>query len=1707
MEKPRYKISEQLQADSRFVLFRAKTVENGHGVILKVPRNPYPSQVALNKLKSEYTLLTRSSHPNILAAQQIEPFENSIALVLEDVEGAPLSQQFQHTPCTLDRFLSVAITLTDSIRYLHGNRIIHKNINPGNILLKPDNGVLKLTGFGLATELSREAIQPDAREIADTDLGYISPEQTGRMNRVVDHRTDFYSLGAVFYRMLTQRPPFASHDPMEMIHSHLARTPQPAHEVRSDIPLMLSRIIQQLLAKNAEDRYQSANGLLHDLNLCRQYLAEQGQIENFDIRTKDVSDQFRISDKLYGRKNELEDLRKTFEEAQQGNSGVVLVSGYSGVGKSRLISELKKSVGQSRGYFVSGKFDQFRRDIPLSSLLTAFRNLMRQILSESDEEIDSWRKAVLDAVGTNGSILNDVIPEMENLIGPQPAVAELPPVETNNRFNHVFSSFVQVFTQAEHPLCLFLDDLQWIDSATRQWIESHLIRGDFSHFLLIGAYRDNEVSASHPLMLMLDRLHQSHIPIKTIQLQPLDQETLGQMIADTLMQRPEQCTDLTALVYQKTNGNPFFSRQCLHSLNDSGAIYFDEGEHTWKYHLAQAKQAGISDNVVDLMSSQIDRQPEAVQTLLQTAACIGNEFDLGLLERVSGYGRDEVVQLIEAAKQAGLIVPVYSWNRDEEDDYRFLHDRVQQAALAQVEEEKRKSTRYQIGRLLLESAYISEAEDKIYDIADHLNYASSLIRDPVEINQLIHINLAASIRAKNATAYDKSLQFVRQAMDYVPAPAWDTHSELTRDLYLQRAEAEHLTGNHTEAEPYYDLAIEHAESVIDKARVYQRKIHYYSNQRKFKQAYQTGREAVRKLGVRLPPSFIPPLLIKEFIEYTFRVRGKKIADIVHQKEMTDEKLKMAILLMATFARAAYQMRPELCVLVAAKMVNVCLKHGNTDGGFIGYLAFGPIFQGAILNRKQTGFDFGQLTLALVERFNSLSYKSETHFVVGYFAMPWRRPAVEMEQYWQIAYEAGLETGDLFHTSCACCGTIQSYFMRGMPFDEIQKAADRYIEFLTRIENTEAIGTIRSVLQAIRNLKGETTHPDSFDSSDFNEAAFLDQLSHSTSRHFAHYYYINKAFIHYLWGSYDQAFTMINISSQYLKDSPGMLHTAEHYFLKGLILCALYPNATKTQQFRWNRTISSLLSRFKKYAAGCPSNFIHKCQLLEAEYLRVTNHISQAEQAYNAAIQSAMTHGYAHITALANLRLASFHESSGRHRLTLFHLRDAQYGFGLWGATAMIEALQRKYPELSTQEESHLAAKAVGGNDGAALRVKRTGSIDLASVLKSAEAISREIRLHDLITSMLKIIVENAGAERIVLFLNKSDRLVAEAEYEVKDDDIRFLPQILLAQYTGAPRSVIQLVTHSLQPVILQDASHESDFMSDPYFQSEKTRSVLCAPLVQQGKLIAIVYLENNLATGAFTQERIEVLTLLSSQMAISIENALHYETLEEKVIERTRELNEEKNKSDSLLLNILPAETADELKRTGTAKAKNFARVTVLFTDFKNFTSYSSAMSAYELVSEIHHCYSVFDQIIQKYNVEKIKTIGDSYMCVGGLPVENTTNPVDTVRAAMEIRAFMLEEKRKREAEGKTYFEVRIGLHTGPVVAGIVGLKKFAYDIWGDTVNIASRMESSSETGMINISGDTYDLIKDQFHCTYRGKLEARNRGLIDMYFVDSVKK
>jgi serine/threonine protein kinase len=747
---PGYQLLEPIYKGTRTAVYRALQETTGAGekpraVVIKLLQQDYPSFVELLQFRNQYALTKSLNIPGIVRPLSLEPYGNSYALVMEYSGDVSLRNYVQNRSLAIPEVLAIAIQLADTFHCLYQHRIIHKDIKPANILIHPDSHRVKLIDFSIASQLPKESEDIKHPNVLEGTLAYLAPEQTGRMNRGVDYRTDFYSLGVTLYELLAGRLPFQSKDPLELVHSHIAKTATFLCHINPEIPPPIAQIIAKLMAKNAEDRYQSALGLKHDLETCLRQLKATATVEKFEVGLRDISDRFTISEKLYGREAEVQSLLAAFERVNQGTSEVMLIAGFSGIGKTVVVNEVHKPIVRQRGYFIKGKFDQFNRNIPLSAFVQAFRDLMAQLLSEGDTQRQFWQTKILQTLGKNGQIIIDMIPELEQLIGAQPPVPELSGIAAQNRFNLLLQNFISIFTTPDHPLVMFLDDLQWADSASLNLMQGLMTEAATGHLLLLGAYRDNEVFAAHPLMLTLDALNKADVITNTIVLQPLCQNSLNQLIADTLHCSTQFGQPLSELVMQKTQGNPFFATQFLKALHQEELITFDGSAGHWQCDIVRVRDAALTDDIVEFMALQLQRLPEETQAALKLAACIGAQFDLQTLAIVSQQSAQDVATALWKALQEGFILPqseVYKFYLESADlapssdsqtlSYRFLHDRIQQAAYSLIPSDQKSAMHLSIGQLLRQQSSAALVEERIFAIVSQFSNWSPQEKSLVE---------------------------------------------------------------------------------------------------------------------------------------------------------------------------------------------------------------------------------------------------------------------------------------------------------------------------------------------------------------------------------------------------------------------------------------------------------------------------------------------------------------------------------------------------------------------------------------------------------------------------------------------------------------------------------------------------------------------------------------------------------------------------------------------------------------------------------------------------------------------------------------------------------------------------------------------------------------------------------------------------------------
>jgi predicted ATPase/serine phosphatase RsbU (regulator of sigma subunit)/tRNA A-37 threonylcarbamoyl transferase component Bud32 len=1512
-----YQILSELYNSPNSLVYRALRQTDNLSVIIKLLKREYPTPDELCRYQQEYEMLHGINCSGTIVAYQVEKYENTLALILEDFGGVSLAILRESHSFSLPEFLKIAIQISDNLGQLHAYNIIHKDINPSNIAYNSQTGQVKLIDLGISSRLSRETPRLKNPNLLEGTLAYISPEQTGRMNRFVDYRSDFYSLGATFYELLTGQKPFETEDPLDLVYCHLAQQPLPPHHLNPEIPQPVSDIVMKLLAKNAEDRYQSAWGLKCDLEYCLNQLETAGIIPTFTLGEYDISERFHIPQKLYGREQQVQTLLAAFERTSQGSSELILVAGYSGIGKSALVNEIHKLIARQRGYFIAGKFDQFKRNIPYSALLQAFQDWVRQILTESEGELLIWKQEILEALGSNAQVILDVIPELQLLLGPQPTVSALPPTEAQNRFNLAFQNFIGSVATKEHPLVLFVDDLQWADSASLKLIEILMSARDHQYLLLIGAYRDNEVNASHLTIQTIQRIQQQGSVVDTIFLNNLQLIEVIQLIRDTLNCSVEKAQPLAELLEQKTGGNPFFLTQMLESLYQDEFLSYDRTTGSWQWDIQQIRTVAISNNVVDLMVSQIQKLSQNAQTALTLSACIGNAFTLQVLSVVCEKSIFETASDLWEALQAGLILPLsedyiipmlVSQELSEQTEtlpppqlnqisYKFLHDRVQQAAYALIPNERKAEIHFKIGCLLRQTTTSEDLEEKIFEIVNQLNIGTHLITKQAEKDDLADLNLKAGAKAKAATAYEVALQYLNQALNLLGSDSWIRNYPLTYSVYVEAIETSYLNAQFEISNSLSIAALEQAKTFVEKAKIYEIKIQAQLLQVQMQSAIDMALQFLeQEMGISIPSEDRTLESLAREIEADLTERNQQIEDLVDLPEMTDPSMLAVLRILLGVKTAMYITNPPLYFSASYTLVKLCMQYGNSNLSPGVYIDYAVCLSG-LLGEYNGGYKFGQVSLFLLEKFNTPQSKPHIFNVFyGNIAL-WKSSLTNTLNPLKEAFNVGLETGALVYTSYAGINYSIHKLFTGFLLTKIEKEYRNYYEYFKQLKNQYAVSYMGGHYQLILNLMMEGL-PETvlLTGQVFDEEKELPILIETNNATTLFVVYLPKSILFYISKKYRIGLQNAEIAEQYVPSSAGLLVTAQHnfyYSLNLLAFCIATISHGASQQDEINLCLEKIRSnqaQMQQWAENCPENYQNKYDLVEAEKASLLGNILEAMDLYDRAIEGAKEQGFIHEEAIAYERASEFYSRLGRKEIAQTYNIKAHYAYTLWGARAKVQALESEYPYLLSRRNAQSSGRSTlstsstsGSSSGETL--------DIATVLKASQAISSEIQLNKLLAQLLTLAIENAGAQKGVLILSDNNQLKIEAA-KLPNGEVQILESLPLETGNFVPPAIINYVARTQENVILANATEEGIFTSEPYILQQQTQSLLCAAIVNQGKLIGILYLENNLATGAFTQERIELLQVISAQAAISLENAQLYRTLEDKVIERTAQLAE-----------------------------------------------------------------------------------------------------------------------------------------------------------------------------------------------------------------------
>ena len=1373
--------------------------------------------------------------------------------------------------------LRLAFQLAHTLADLHVAHVIHRDVRPPNVMVSVDNGRLSLLELRMPS--STEAQQADAgHHPAAGDWAYFSPEQTGRMNRPVDYRTDFYSLGVLLYRMLSGQLPFQGKDPLEWAHCHVARLPPPLRDIAPKVPQPVADIVMRLLAKLPEDRYQSARGLQADLDRCLAQWEAGGCIAPFLLGTEDVPDRLQIPRKLYGREKEIAQFLAAFNHmTESGQATLVTVAGYSGIGKSALVGEVRQPIIEKRGYFIAGKFDQYQRDIPYAPLTQAFRELVQQLLAESEERIAGWGQQIQAALGSNGQLIVDVLPQVELIIGKQAPVPALSSTEEQHRFQMAFQKFVAVFSRKEHPLVLFLDDLQWVDAASLKLIAHLLTHADTRYLLLIGAYRDNEVKPAHPLRASFNTIQHSGVPVTNLTLAPLTVADLNRLTADALHMQAESCTPLTRLIFERTGGNPFFFTQFLSSLQEEGLLLHDAKYRGWHWDIGSIASKDFADNVVDLVLGKLRRLPADTQYVLQRAACLGNKFDLRRLALICEQVKLE--QSLAAALHEGLIVHSNGIGK-------FLHDRIQQAAYSLMPPEERSKTHLHIGRMLMVSLTADELAESLFDVANQFNQGAFLLRERDDKVQVAQINLRAGTKAKGATAYVSACLYFAAGMALLEEGDWDERYELMYQLWLERAECEFLSGNFDSAEQCIAKLLQRSASKRDQALVYRLKIDLHIVKSESPQAIASGLSCLRLFGIDMPEHPSREQLEAEYEKIWQNLGEHPIESLIDLPPMTDPDMLAAMDVLA--ASIIIATSSNLQCLSSCHMVNLTLRHGMTGTSAHGFACFGAML-GAVFKRYAEGYRFARLACDLVEKRDCPAGKAKVYIPMFLIAL-WTQPVTSAIEFLQTAFHAAVETGDLATACHAYYHRLVLLMVRGDRLDTVWSESEKILAFERKAKYRDVEDIIVSLQRLIACMRGQTASLSTFsnakpdravpDGAAFDEAVFEAQLATGERLPaLVGVYWTTKMQAMFLSGDYAAALTA---ARQAALLSPVLVHNSK--ILDYVYYCALtgaagYAMLSAEEQRAWRERLAALQAQLHEWAENNPPTFRDKYALVSAEIARLDGKSEEAMLLYADAIHSAHANAFVQNEAIAYERASAFYRTRGVDTIADLYLREARSCYARWGAEGKVRQLDALYPQLQAQQS--VETPTAPWNEVAQL--------DMLSVAKAAQAISGLIVLDELIDTLMRLVIENVGAQSGYLILLRQGQLSLVAETHVAQQDVR----IQLRREPGLPasalpESILNYVRRSQEKVLLADATAPHPFTADPYFARQQPKSLSCLPIIRQATLIGLLYLENDLVTNAFTPDRVAVMELLASQAAISLENAQLYGDLQQENAERKR---------------------------------------------------------------------------------------------------------------------------------------------------------------------------------------------------------------------------
>ncbi|PCI44401.1 MAG: hypothetical protein COB51_10250 [Moraxellaceae bacterium] len=1493
------------------VVYEARRISDNQPVILKSINPENYNIESLGRLKHEYEIATLINDNKVIKILDIIQETDNCSLIIEDIEGESLTTLMGRNQLSdLNEILRISIHIVEGLATIHQARVIHKDINPSNIIYNSDNGQLKIIDFGIASQLPKENTPLSSPSSIEGTLPYVAPEQSGRMNRTIDYRSDFYSLGATFFELLTGHTPFESDDPIEIIHGHIAKTAPQVSQLNPSIPQPLSNIVAKLLAKSADDRYQGTWGIKADLERCLDLYNQTGTIAEFDIAQHDIPDRFHVPQKLYGRDKEIKSVLESFDRVSQGDREATFICGYSGIGKTALVREIYKPLTKQRGYFISGKYDQYKKETPFSAITTTFALLIRQLLSEGEKRLNYWKMEIETAVGSGVNVITDVIPDLELIVGQQAPPETLPPTEAQNRFKIAFRRFIKVFCRKEHPLVIFLDDLQWADSSSLSLLKILLQSRSTDYLFLMGAYRDNEVSVSHPLQQLIDSITEQDIRLNCIKLNKLEPNDIQQQLADALFHPFDKVHELAQLVSSKTDGNPFFNEEFLKSLYNDKLILFDSQQGIWTWDIEHIKQADFTDNVVDFLTSRISLLSKSTQHILAVASCISNRFEIGALAHILGLDLASTAITLREASVEGFIIPsdlklqILELSSLEIEkllrnnikiEYRFAHDRIQQSAYGFLDLDEKHTVHEKLGWYLYEQNRHNLDLD-IFDITNNFNIHIT----PSDENTLLkaNLNLKAAQKAKNSTSYKSAENYISIAQSLLSEDWNQEFYALHLSVLSEVTEIAYLNANYTLMEQSANRVITNSQDIIDSLPVRMVLVQSLCSQNKTERSITLGLESLKELGLKVNLNASLFDVVFELLKLKFLLGKRKAKDLYDLPEMTDQKLLFAQRIIAVISMPAYIFNQNLTLVLGLKAIQIAIKHGISAESSYSFSIYSIVLTGVLENFDE-GKAFSEMGIKIAEKYSAKTIIPRAIFSHYFLVNHWQEPISNSIEPCMEAYNLALESGAL--EVAATCYLISVYcdYFSGKNLQQVAKSMVQANQVARELNQELNVEQIYQLQQLVHNL----THPVARKSSlvgDFlDETEALPRYRSENNEVMLSCIHIHKLMAAYLFDERGQLFFLCKNNEKYLKASISLVYLPTFYFLAALSYLRLLPELNFIQRrIAWLK-IGFYKGKLNKYRKHCEPTNAHKYYLVEAECHRAKGKIKTASELYETAIDYAEKSKILYEQAISEECTARFYCGLNNQRTGQYYIRLALRTFHLWGASEKVAALKNEFNISQLNHADNNIHNSIHNNihnnthnnthgttvnrptysTQSATDSSQTSGIafDSISLVKTYRALSSEMNLTSLIKKLTHFLMENAGAQDTYLLLQESKGWMIKSHQSVQGVN-NFKPY-LLSDAAPLANSVIRYVVTSGQSVILDNAWQDPQYGLDPHLNENQVKSVLCMPIKYKGNLTAIVYAEHHSIEGSFTQEQTKILDIIGSQGAIAIENARLYSSV------------------------------------------------------------------------------------------------------------------------------------------------------------------------------------------------------------------------------------